>query len=197
MSTGVFFSHYCWFILEEELRSLQQLGWLGLIRVEKFSRPTKAQVNSLAPEREISPILCYLPTFSLDTLLILHKMNKTQLFSFFPMSLLSHSFRVSPNICLPPDSLAPQLSRLCGDFSYFFDWYGPSTFLVASCVYTSTIYHKNKALSLKCTPQQTNYQVTSSTEKTEICEFQPRSAVCFECSNRNYRLFLPSLSLFH
>ena len=182
MSTGVFFSHYCWFILEGELRSLEQLGWLGLIRVEKFSRPTKAQVNSLAPEREISPILCYLPTFSLDTLLILHKMNKTQLFSFFPMSLLSHSFRVSPNICLPPDSLAPP---------------GRSTFLAASCVYTSTIYHKNKALSLKCTPQQTNYQVTSSTEKTEICEFQPRSAVCFECSNRNYSLFLPSLSLFH
>ena len=25
MSTGVFFSHYCWFILEEELRNLQQL----------------------------------------------------------------------------------------------------------------------------------------------------------------------------
>ena len=113
------------------------------------------------------------------------------------MSLLSHSFRVSPNIRLPPDSLAPQPSRLGGDFSYFFDRYGPSTFLVASCVYMSTIYHKNKALSLKCTPQQTNYQVTSSTEKLKFCEFQPRSAVCFECSNRNYRLFLPSLSLFH
>ena len=95
-------------------------------------------------------------------------MNKTQLFSFFPMSLLSHSFHVSPNICLPPDSLAPQPSRLYGDFSYFFDWYGPSAFLVASCVYTSTIYHKNKALSLKCTPQQTNYQVTSSTEKLKF-----------------------------
>ena len=56
---------------------------------------------------------------------------------------------------------------------------------------------KNKTLSFKGTLQQTNYQVTSSTEKLKFCELQPRSAVCFECSNRNYSLFLLSLSLFH
>ena len=166
MSTGVFFSHYCWFILEGELRSLLQLEWLSLIRVEKFSWPTKAQVNSLASEREISPILCYLPTFSLDTQLISHKMNKIQLFRFFPMSLLSHSFRVSPNIRLPPDSLAPQPSQLCGDFSYFFDWYGRSTFLVASCVYMSTIYHKNKAFEIHSTANKLSGDVVN--RNTEI-----------------------------
>ena len=56
---------------------------------------------------------------------------------------------------------------------------------------------KHKALSLKGTLQQTSYQVTSSTEKLKFCELQPRSPVCFECSNRNYSLFLLSLSLFH
>ena len=50
-------------------------------------KPSKAQVYSLAPEREISPILCQIPTFSLD---ILHRMDKIQVFRFFPMSLLSH-----------------------------------------------------------------------------------------------------------
>ena len=59
------------------------------------------------------------------------------------------------------------------------------------------IITKHKALPLKSTLQQTNYQVTSSTEKLKFCELQPRSAVCFECSNRNYSLFLLSLSLFH
>ena len=56
---------------------------------------------------------------------------------------------------------------------------------------------KSKALSLKGTLQQTNYQVTSSTRKPKFCELQPRSAVYYECSNINYRLFLYSLSLFH
>ena len=36
VSNGVFFSHYCWFILKWELRSLHQLEWLSLIRVQKF-----------------------------------------------------------------------------------------------------------------------------------------------------------------
>ena len=95
-------------------------------------------------------------------------MNKTRLFSFFPYEPIVSQFS-----CLAKHPFASRLlgspaSRLCGDFSYFFDWYGPSTFLVASCVYMSTIYHKNKALSFKCTPQQTNYQVTSSTEKLKF-----------------------------
>ena len=53
-----------------------------------------------------------------------------------------------------------------------------------------------EALSLKSTLLETNYQVMLSTEKLKFCELELSSAVCFECSNRNYCLFLPSLLLF-
>ena len=61
------------------------------------------------------------------------------------------------------------------------------------CLHVNNLSQKVKQGTL----QQTNYQVTTSTAKLKFCELQPRSAVRFESSNKDYRLFLPSLSLFH
>ena len=120
-------------------------------------------------------------------------MDKTQLFSFFPMSLLSHSFHVSPNklVGLPrqADYVATFLISVTSMTHRLFSW--PRVFTCRQFI------TKHEALSLKGTPQQTNYQVMSSTEKLKFCELQPCSPVCFKCSNRNYSLFLLSLSLFH
>ena len=117
-------------------------------------------------------------------------MDKTQLFSFFLMSLLSHSFHVSPNIRGAPD-------RLVGTFPISVTSMAHQIFSWLRVFTRRQFITKSKALSLKGTLQQTNYQVMSPTEKLKFCELQPRSAVCFECSNRNYSLHWPSLSLFH